>query len=364
VSRRRLAVEQRLANLIGTAYAFEDLDEFRHGILPELRETVPADRASYNEFDDQPDRTWWIADPALSITPEMAERFATMVTQNPVLAHHQRTGDGRPRRISDFVDRATWHQMPVYTDFYRHVGVEAMIGFTLPSRPPVTIGIALIRAEGDFADEEVATVAAARPHLIRAYRTVELSSARRATIAAIEAGLETLGSAVLVVDGHGRVDLATPSARRLLAGRLGAASGRLAPDVVARLAERRAARTPVTEPLVLEDADGTRLSLRVLAGPEGNTDMLVVEPGSSGLSVAALQGLGLTRREAEALRWIALGRRGPQAAQLMGVSPRTVETHLQNAYAKLDVHTAADAAATAWAAVGVRLPQLSDGGAA
>lgn len=358
MSPRGHAVEQRLANLIGTAYAFEDLDEFRHGILPELRETVPADRASYNEFDDRPDRTWWIADPVLPISPELAERFAALVSQNPVLAHHQKTGDGRPRRISDFVDRATWHRMEVYTDFYRHVGVEAMIGFTLPSRPPVTIGIALIRQEDDFSDAEVATVAAARPHLIRAYRTVELSTARRATIAALEAGLETLGSAVLVVDGHGRIDLATPSARRLLAGRLGGPAGRLAPDVVARLAERRAARTPAIEPLILEEEDGTRLSLRVMRGPEGNTDMLVVEPGSSGLSVAALQGLGLTRREAEALRWIALGRRGPQTAQLMGISPRTVETHLQNAYAKLNVRSATDAAATAWAAVGVRLPQL------
>ena len=349
---------ERLANLIGTAYAFEDLDEFRHGILPELREAIPADRASYNEFDDRPDRTWWIADPVFPVSAELAERFGKLAPQNPVLAHIQRTGDGRPRRISDFVDRETWHRMPVYTDFYKHVGVEAMVGFTLPSRPPVTIGLALIRADDDFADDEVATLAAARPHLIRAYRTVELSSARRATIAALEAGLESLGSAVLVVDDHGRIDLATPSARRLLAGRLGGGSGRLAPDVVARLADRRAARTPATEPLVLEDEDGSRLSLRVMQGPEGNTDMLVVEPGSSGLSVSALQSLGLTRREAEALRWIALGRRGPQAAQLMGISPRTVETHLQNAYAKLDVRSAADAAATAWAAVGVRLPQL------
>ncbi|HWH95857.1 MAG TPA: LuxR C-terminal-related transcriptional regulator, partial [Baekduia sp.] len=243
-------------------------------------------------------------------------------------------------------------------DFYRHVDVEAMVGFMLPSRPPVTIGIGLFRAEGDFDDDEVTLLAAARPHLIRAYRTVELSSARRATIAALEAGLETLGSAVLVVDGAGRIELATPSARRLLAGRLGARTGRLAPDVVARLAERRAAGTPATEPLVLDDEDGGRLFLRVLAGPEGNTDMLVVEPGSSGLSVVALQALGLTRREAEALRWIALGRRGPQVAELMGISPRTVETHLQNAYAKLDVRTAADAAATVWAAVGVRLPEL------
>ena len=37
--------------------------------------------------------------------------------------------------------------------------------------------------------------------------------------------------------------------------------------------------------------------------------MLVIEPDVSGLTVPALEGLGLTRRQAEALRW--LGRPQP-----------------------------------------------------
>ncbi len=346
---------RRLADLVGSAYAFADLDEFRRGILPELRELIPSDRASYNEFDDDPNRTWWEADPHLSISPELAERFTQLAPQNPILAHQNRTRDGRPRRISDFFELEDWRRQPIYTEFYRHVGVEYQLAFTLPSRPPVVIGMALIRSEEDFTDQEVSLLAAARPHLIRAYRTIELSDARRDTIAALEAGLESLGAAVLVVDAHGRINMATPAARRLVAGRLPGPEGRIATHVTERLAARRAAKTPATEPLILEDEHG-RLFLRVLAGPEGGTDMLVAEPSSSGLSVPALEGLGLTRREAEAVRWIALGRRGPAAAALMGVSPRTVEKHLQNSYDKLGVDSASEAAAIAWAAVGVRLP--------
>jgi DNA-binding CsgD family transcriptional regulator len=111
----------------------------------------------------------------------------------------------------------------------------------------------------------------------------------------------------------------------------------------------------VTEPLILEGRGGS-LSLRVLPGPEGGSEMLVIEPEASGLSMPALESLGLTRRQAEALRWIALGRRGPDIAKLMGLSPRTVEKHLQGAYEKLGVSGSSEAAATAWAAVGVRLP--------
>ena len=45
-------------------------------------------------------------------------------------------------------------------------------------------------------------------------------------------------------------------------------------------------------------------------------------------------------------------------AATMGISRRTVEKHLQNAYAKLGVRNASEASAAAWAAVGVRLPKL------
>ncbi len=159
-----------------------------------------------------------------------------------------------------------------------------------------------------------------------------------------------------MVDHYGRVDMATPSGRRLLGGRLGGTAGRLAPDLTRALAARREANTPASEPLVVEVEGGEPISLRVLRGPEGGSEMLVIEPEESGLSVAALEALGLTPRQAEALRWIALGRRGPEVARLMELSPRTVEKHLQAAYAKLGVGNASEAAATAWAAVGVRLP--------
>jgi DNA-binding CsgD family transcriptional regulator len=351
-------VSNPLAELIGNAHAFEDLDEFRHGISALLREFVPADVASYNEMDDDPDRSWWISDPYLPVTPDQEETFAALAEENPVLAYTRRTRDGRPRRISDFLSREEFHRLRVYREFYGQIAAEYQVALSLPSRPPVVIGLALTRAESDFSDPEVALLGAARPHLIQAYRNAELAAAREATIAALEANLEDVGTAVIVVDRYGRVDMATPSGRRLLEGRLRGEKGRIAADVVERLAARREAGTPTTEPLLIEDGEGEApLSLRVLRGPEGGSEMLVIEPEASGLSVPSLQALGLTRRQAEALRWVALGRRGPDVARLMGLSPRTVEKHLQGVYARLGVANSSQAAATAWSAVGVRLPE-------
>jgi DNA-binding CsgD family transcriptional regulator/PAS domain-containing protein len=348
-------VSVSLAELIGNAHAFEDLDDFRDGIPVLLREFVPADVASYNEMDEDPLGSWWTTDPLLQVSPEMATTFKELAGENPVLAYMRRTRDGRPYRISDFLTRAEYHRLPLYREFYGKIEAEYQCAFTVPSRPPVVIGLALTRARADFTDREVGGLAAARPHLIQAYRNAELAAAREATIAALEAGLEQVGTAVIVVDRYGRVDLATPAGRRLLGGRLGEGPQRLAREVTAALAARRETGTPPTEPLLVDGPDGP-LSLRVLGGPEGGSEMLVIEPEVSGLSVPALEGLGLTRRQAEALRWVALGRRGPDIAKLMGLSPRTVEKHLQGAYLKLGVSGASEAAATAWAAVGVRLP--------
>ena len=345
-----------LAELIGNAHAFEDLEGFRQGIPALLREFVPADVAAYNEMDADPNGTWWTTDPHLTVSPEQVARFTELAEENPVLAYVRKTRDGRPRRISDFLSRSDYHRLPLYRQFYGQINAEYQVALTLPSRPPVVIGLALTRSQADFTDREVRQLALARPHLIQAYRNAELAAARESTIAALEAGLEGVGTAVIVVDRHGRVDMATPTGRRLLAGGLGGPDKRISAQLSERLAARREAGTPASEPLLVDHGEST-LSLRVLRGPEGGSEMLVIEPETSGLSVPALESLGLTGRQAEALRWIALGRSGRDAAERMGVSPRTVEKHLQAAYSKLGVSGSSEAAATVWAAVGVRLPE-------
>lgn len=112
-----------------------------------------------------------------------------------------------------------------------------------------------------------------------------------------------------------------------------------------------------TEPLILETAGNSVLVRLLPTRREDRREVLLLEGGTTGqLTVDALRSLGLTAREAEALNWGALHRPVAQTAAEMGISPRTVEKHLQRVYAKLGVHDLAQATATAWAAVGVRRP--------
>jgi DNA-binding CsgD family transcriptional regulator len=55
----------------------------------------------------------------------------------------------------------------------------------------------------------------------------------------------------------------------------------------------------------------------------------------------------LTPREAQILHLITIGMSNRLIADSLFVSPRTIERHIANIYAKIDVHTKADA--SAWA---------------
>jgi DNA-binding NarL/FixJ family response regulator len=55
----------------------------------------------------------------------------------------------------------------------------------------------------------------------------------------------------------------------------------------------------------------------------------------------------LTPREREVLRALLAGLRDPEIAALLAISPHTVRTHLQHAFAKLGVHTRHEAAVVA-----------------
>lgn len=64
--------------------------------------------------------------------------------------------------------------------------------------------------------------------------------------------------------------------------------------------------------------------------------------------IAALQKqAGLTRREAEVLLWVSYGKTNKTVSEILGISPRTVNKHLEQVFRKLGVETRAAATAMA-----------------
>jgi len=61
-------------------------------------------------------------------------------------------------------------------------------------------------------------------------------------------------------------------------------------------------------------------------------------------AAADTSGAGLSRRELEVLRLVAVGRTNPEIAQELVISPRTVDMHVRNLLRKLDCRSRIEAA--------------------
>jgi len=61
------------------------------------------------------------------------------------------------------------------------------------------------------------------------------------------------------------------------------------------------------------------------------------------MSEITKMGDGLTKRESEVLSWLQQGMSNKEIALTLGISPRTIQKHLQRIYMHLDVHTRAEA---------------------
>ena len=343
-----------LLDYVGECYSMRALEELRQGMLPGLRRLVPCDIVSYNEADFTAQRMIALDDPVGSMTDDATDQFLRYGHQNPLVGHFQQPGvDGRPRKWSDFITRRELHATDIYRNAYEPMGVEYQMAFALPSAPELLIGLALNREKRDFTERDFTVVNMVRPHLVRAYVAAREHEALGRRLAALERGMSDAGRGLVLLGSDGSVEFASESAIRVL-GSEGL------PDTVRewlRTEARRAGSLDGASPLFLETAPRAgRWCTCCRHGREGEQDSLIVEASAEALGAEALRGLGLTARQAEVLRLVALGEQTSAIARSLGISARTVEKHLQAIFERLGVRSRSAAAATAWAGVRAATP--------
>jgi DNA-binding CsgD family transcriptional regulator len=94
--------------------------------------------------------------------------------------------------------------------------------------------------------------------------------------------------------------------------------------------------------------DDEQLRLQYM-GKLGPNEFLLrlAKDSSANLPAEFSSELGLTTREGEVLSWLSKGKTNRDIAQILGLSPRTVDKHLEQIYAKLGVENRTAAAAIA-----------------
>ena len=330
------------------ARSFASVAEYRTGILPGLRSLVASDVVGYNEVDPVRRAAVVVNEPAGAFFDGVEEAFSTVIHQHPMVAAAQ-AGDGRTYKLSDFFTERQFHGLELYQDMYRLVGAEDQIAFGLPGK--TIIGIAMNRPQRSFSERDRQVLEVARPHLAQAYEHARERELAIVLVNALEEGLEEASGGVIVLDAHGSVVHAGEPARELLAAYLGPppGDGTVLPGVVVDWLDGHTADWP-GDPLVVPGARG-RLVVRRLPRLHPHQPVLLLEERRlRPPSIAALRAFGLTRRQAEVLRLVAMGRSNTQIAGELFVSIATVRKHLEHLYARLGVTSRAAAVARALSA--------------
>jgi DNA-binding NarL/FixJ family response regulator len=178
---------------------------------------------------------------------------------------------------------------------------------------------------------------------------VHLANARLTQSA--RAALDVSGRYLLAVNSHGKIMWATPQAQKLLSATLAADAGDefVLPDPVPQWLEQTQTGKPGTKAVAMISLPGNDQLRLQFMGKLGPNEFLLRLAKDAGADTPAefSSELGLTTREGEVLSWLSKGKTNRDIAQILGLSPRTVDKHLEQIYSKLGVENRTAAAAIA-----------------
>jgi len=312
----------RASKALERLYTLDSAVDFPKRAIDTILALVPSEIGSMHAIDvARGTSVNWLL-PREQDTTELWELWARSFTSHPVLVHYEKTRDPRPLMTSALMTKRQFVQTPFYIDFYRQIRMQDCLGMTIVKGKRELFTFGLVRSGWGFSQRERAMLDFMRSHV-----AVALANSRV---------VDGLGERCIWIDHDTNVTLASESTRSTLARALGlrAWSERALPDGVQRWVRDALARLrpgselgPPPTPLRIGTLE-LRLSLR-----EDGACIKVLEPAATPSPYSH----GLSPREAEVLAWAARGKTNWEIATILSVRRRTVATHLERIYAKLDV---------------------------
>jgi DNA-binding CsgD family transcriptional regulator len=320
--------------------------DFARRVSEELLRLVPGISSSYNETNLATRRVAALLhpDPGREYFQANAGRFERHMRENPIVAHHEATGEGDVVTWADLDPEGLFFDTPLYREFYAPRGIRGQIAFLLPAPPGIHVALVVSRDRPGFSDRERELLSALRLQLVNVYRLVtHADSSRR-----LDAALADDGWSVVLVDDSGTVIESND-----LAMKIGAVAG-VDLAVGARLADgelwsqmsgprsdlwatsRPALPTKVPRQYVPFEA-------RLLRSSIGPHVLWIREP--SQVRVPDAVGLGLTARQAQVALLLVDGLTNRQIARRLGIADGTVRKHLEVVFERLGVNSRAAAVA-------------------
>lgn len=303
--------------------------------------------------------------------------------ENPLIGRYFQTLDYSAYKISDFLtEQEVYRRESLYNGFLRVCGVVDQLAMVIPQQSDIgsthslnilprhyfsphelqntkvetTLGnlaLGFHRGKRSFSERERGILNLIHPHIVNAYRNAIVYTKLQQQLAQFGQALNQLNS--IILSPQGRIQFISPRASQLLTQYFPSSScfGDQLPETLQRWVKSQRRRRHQNslgqdnQPLLIKES-GKSLKIRLLGSESTGQFILTLEEKSpQTFSIESLRLIGLSQREAEVLFWVAQSKTNIEIATTLSISPRTVQTHLDNIFKKLNVQTRAAAVTTA-----------------
>jgi DNA-binding CsgD family transcriptional regulator len=294
---------------------------------------VACEVACFDGFDEHHRMAHLGAFPQDLFTPDTFATLVDAMAEHPLFEEILVKRQARPVKITDVCPSARFRRTALYNDYYRPYAItnQLVVGLDAPGHGFITCAIS--RHRRDFTEADRTVFGLLKPHFLAAMRNAR-------TVARLRQGpaapLPAPATGLARINAAGGLLSCDATAERLLRTHFGpgAFTTRLLPGpLLWWLHQARSSYAPPTD--FSHHSGAAELGVRLV--PLGPDEQLLVLEERVRSTADGLRRLGLTPREAQILQYLAQGLPDKEISRLCGVSPRTVQNHLQNIYAKLQV---------------------------
>ena len=304
---------------------------------------VPNEMIAFDGFgtDGNYSRSLWYS-PSGTVSDERIQILADLLHEHPFYQNVLSNRAQRTVRVSEYIPLEKFHRTALYNEFYRFIGGDSQMCASLVVSPELYVTCSLHRVKKDFTDREWKMVDLLAPHLVAAFRNAQFIHKLEVEREQLETAIEATGHGIVTLDLDLNIQNRNPTAIKLLHKYFQPPLDNLPEELFRYIKHHRHTFScsefylpPVT--LEIKQSD-SKLKIRLTFQSQSQTIVLLLEEIRE-VSPADLIVLGITRREAEILFWIAKGKADGDIAFLCSISLRTVHKHRENIFTKLGVET-------------------------
>jgi DNA-binding CsgD family transcriptional regulator len=349
---------QRILNFVQGLYNVDSLQNFSSYIPTTLSNLIQADFVGYSGLNFmQRQFLGGMLFPSFPVQMEVMDQY---FHEQPMQMDYLKTRNCQAQKLSDFLSERQLHQREgLYQKFLRPMNMEEIMNVVIPHANPMVVdAITLFRDRRSFTERDRLILNLLLPHFMQAQQTGQVFAQLQQENKQLRSSLTATGN--IVLSDNGDVRYMTSKAEKWLQRYFFSDAKQSLPDHLQQWVKyqkslhHRDSSVPKPHLPMKIEQDGKQLVIRFVADPVNNQYVLVLEEQSfPSLTIEALEYLGLSKREAEALFWVAKGKENSEIAKILCVSTVTVRKHLEHTYQKLHVKTRSAAVITALQKLGI-----------